>query len=69
MYTFYLIALIPAIIGAILFMFDKKINVWEWIGGTICAFIVSAIMHGIAFYGMTADIETLSGKIIRVSNC
>lgn len=63
---FYLIALIPCIIGTILWIFDKRINWMEWLGGTAMAFLVSAILHGMAIYGMTADIETWSGKITHV---
>jgi hypothetical protein len=62
-YLFYIIALIPAIIGAILFMCNKKVNGQEWLGGTVIAFLVSGIMHGIAIYSMTDDIECWSGKI------
>jgi len=63
MITFYFIALIPIIIGSILFMCKKTVCWQEWIGGTVCALLLSAIMHGIAFYGMTDDIECWSGKI------
>ncbi|MDD5015475.1 MAG: hypothetical protein PHW73_10355, partial [Atribacterota bacterium] len=68
MIGFYIISLIPITTGAILFCVSKKINVWEWIGGSACALLVSAIMHGIAFYGMTSDIETLSGQITHVAH-
>ena len=68
MYLFYIIALLPAIIGCLLFIFNKKISWKEWVGGTIIAFLTSAIIHGIAFYGVTADQETWSGKIIKVAH-
>jgi len=68
MIAFYLMALIPAIIGCILFMLNKKINWQEWLGGTAIAFLVSGIMHGIAFWGMTDDAETWSGKITHASH-
>jgi len=67
-YLFYLIALIPSIIGAVLFMNNKAVHWGEWIGGTAIAFLVSGIMHGIAIYSMSADIETWSGKITHVSH-
>ena len=68
MIAFYIIALIPAIIGCILFMLDKKINWQEWLCGTAIAFLVSGIMHGIAFWGMCVDQETWSGTITRASH-
>ena len=66
MYIFYLIALIPAIIGAILFMVRDEIDWREWLGGTAAAFAVSGILHLCAFCGMTADKETWSGRITHV---
>jgi hypothetical protein len=68
MIAFYAISLIPIIVGTILFCISNRVNWKEWIGGSACALLVSAIMHGIAFYGMTADIETLSGEITHVSH-
>jgi len=63
MFTFYFIALIPSIIGAILFMCHKKVVWQEWLGGTAIAFLTSAILHVCAIYNMTADQETWSGTI------
>jgi hypothetical protein len=68
-FLFYIIALIPAIIGAILFMFHRKVIWTEWLGGTAIAFIVSGIMHVIALLGQVDDIECWSGQIVYVSHC
>ena len=67
-YLFYVIATIPAVIGAILFMIHKDVVWQEWIGGTLLAFAVSGILHGVAIYSMTDDIECLSGKITHVTH-
>ena len=66
MWTFYIIALIPAIIGTILFMCNKNINWIEWLSGTAIAFLISGCMHLYAIHSMTADIQTLSGEITHV---
>jgi hypothetical protein len=66
--TFYLIALIPSIVGAILFICDRKINWMEWLGGTAIAFFISGIMHFIAINGMVKDVECWSGQITNVSH-
>jgi len=68
MYIFYLLALCPSIIGGILFIFNRRVVWQEWLCGTAIAFLVSGIMHGIALYGMCADIETWSGKITQTSH-
>lgn len=68
MYTFYIIALIPAIIGCILFIFNRNIHWQEWICGTICAFLVSGLIHIVAFHGITADLETWSGSITKIAH-
>ena len=65
-FTFYLIALIPSIVGCFLFMLNRRVNWQEWLFGTALAFLVSAIMHGFAIYGMTDDIQTLSGSITHI---
>jgi len=67
-YLFYLISLIPSILGTILFICNRKINWLECLGGTVVAFIVSGMMHGIAIWSMTDDIETLSGQITHVAH-
>jgi hypothetical protein len=61
----YLIALIPAIIGIILYICNKEITWFEWFGATIIAFLFSGIVHITSIYGMTRDIQTLSGQISR----
>lgn len=67
MWFFYLFALVPVTIGAILLWKNKEIVWQEWIIGTIVAFIVAGIMHFIAITGMTSDEETWSGVITKVS--
>lgn len=62
---FYFIALIPLIIGGILWIFNKHINVWEWAIGSALAFLTALIFQCIAVSGMTHDIETWSGQIIK----
>jgi hypothetical protein len=68
MYQLYAIALIPIIIGTILFIRSDKVVWLEWLGSTVLAFIICGIMHGIAIYGMTRDIETRSGEIVRTTH-
>ena len=63
MILFYIIAMIPILIGTIIFCVSEKINWWEWVLGSAIALLVSAIMHGIAIHSLTADIECWSGKI------
>ena len=68
MWFFYLFALVPLIIGLFIWIFNKNITWMEWLGGSLTAFILAGIIHGIAFYGMTDDIETWSGRIINTSH-
>lgn len=67
MLLFYVCALIPVAIGAILWWRDKEIVWWEWLIGSIAAFAVAGIMHAVAIIGMTADEETWSGQISKIS--
>lgn len=68
MYCFYLIALIPSLIGLALYLFlpNKRINFFEWLWGTAIAFVVAAIMHLCAYTGMTSDTEIWSGQVTQV---
>lgn len=68
MWFFYLFALVPVIIGAILLWKNKEIVWQEWIVGTVVAFFVAGLMHIIAITGMTSDEETWSGVITKVSH-
>lgn len=61
----YLIALIPAIVGIILYICDKEITWLEWLGSTAIAFLCSGLIHLVVITGMGRDIQTLSGQISR----
>lgn len=63
MYLFYLFALIPVLIGAGIWLFDRKVVWGEWAFGALLAFLVAGISHYAAIAGMTRDIETFSGQI------
>lgn len=68
MWLFYILALFPLIIGMFLWIFNKKITWGEWLGGSVAAFILALIMHGIAIVGLTDDIETWSGFITNIEH-
>lgn len=68
MILFYLLALVPIIIGAIVFIFTKTVNLWEWLGGSLVALFLAVIFHLIAAKGMTGDIQTISGQINSAIN-
>lgn len=68
MWVFYLCTLIPILIGLVLWWRDNEITLVEWLGASAACFVVAGIMHIIAFMGMTADTETWSGQITKVSH-
>ena len=61
--NFYLLAVIPLIIGGVIWIFTKKVNWIEWACGSAAAFVLAAIFHLISIHGMTGDVETWSGEI------
>ena len=63
MIFFYLIACSPLVLGAVQWIYSKKIVWWEWLAGTACAFLVSAICHICTIQSLTQDVETWSGQI------
>lgn len=67
MWTYYLIAIVPCIIGFIIKRFDDKVSYKEWISGSILAFIIAGVMHLCTIKGMLEDQETWSGQIINAT--
>lgn len=67
MWLMYLIALIPTVIGACLWIFSKEVIWWEWLVGTALAFVISVLVHIGVVSGMMRDTETWSGHVISVS--
>lgn len=66
MWIFYVLAILPVIAGAILWMLDKEIVWWEWLIGAAAAFALAGTFNLIAVYGMTSDTESWSGHITRI---
>lgn len=67
MIILYLLALIPAVIGAIFFATGKQVVWWEWLLGACVAFAFAGIFHACVMMGMTSDTETWSGHIINAT--
>lgn len=67
MYICYLIALIPVILGFVLWIRSPKINIQEWLVGSAVGFIISGIFHLFAVFGMTGDTQTVSGQINKAT--
>lgn len=65
MWIFYVIAIIPFLIGTAIFCVRKEVNWQEWIGTSASAFALAAMAHGMAIHGMTADHETWSGRMCK----
>ena len=63
MITAYCIAFIPAFIGCLLWVFSKKVVIWEWLVASGVAFLTALIFNVIAVYGMTHDQEVRSGYV------
>lgn len=59
----YLIALIPVVVGASLYIWRKEIVWWEWAISTVAGFLTALIFNCIAVAGMTTDFETWSGQV------
>ena len=63
--NFYLMAVIPLLVGGVIWIFSRKVNWIEWAIGSACAFALAGIFHLIAIHGMTGDTETWSGQIVH----
>lgn len=65
MFLLYLMALLPIVVGFIFWRHNKEIHVIEWLIGTAIAIIMVIAFHFIALAGMTSDVETWSGKLVK----
>lgn len=61
---FYALAVIPFLIGGLLWYSGKEVNWIEWIAGSLIGFAMAGIFHWIAMDSQTADIETWSGQLV-----
>jgi len=67
MWLLYIIALIPLIIGWIIFLVNKQITWKEWLIGSFLGFVCAGIFHIFALVGLTTDVETWSGQITKLN--
>jgi len=65
MWFFYVIAILPAIVGFILWVKNREVTWWEWLLGTGLAFALAITFQIIATLGATADTETWSGLLVK----
>ena len=62
MFLVYLLALIPIVIGGILWMCTRKVTWWEWLLSAVIGLTIAGIFHIWTIHTLTADIETWSGR-------
>lgn len=63
MHFFYLLALLPLIVGFFIWYNNQEVNWIEWLAASAVAFLLAGIFHALAIHGMTRDVETWSGYI------
>jgi hypothetical protein len=68
MWVFWICALIPIAIGAVLLWRNHQVVWWEWLIGTVVALLTAGIMQMIALAGQTTDFESVSGEIVKVAH-
>lgn len=64
----YFLALIPVIIGGVIWVLNKQVNWIEWAGGAGAAFLLAAFIHLIGVYSIPSDTQTVSGQIIQAKH-
>lgn len=59
----YLIALLPAVAGAIQWVTSHKVVWWEWLAGSALGFALAGGFHVVLINSMGKDVETWSGRV------
>ena len=68
MWLCYLIACLPMIFGAVMWIRRSEITFGEWALAAGAGFLVALICHVSALWGMTADTETWSGHVLDATH-
>lgn len=68
MWFFYFFAIIPAVVGALLWVRSKEVVWWEWLVGSGVGFLLAGIFHLTSFCAVTGDTETWSGRVISAAH-
>lgn len=62
-WTLYIIAILPLLIGGVFWITNKEVTWLEWIISSVISFAIAGIVHMCAVSSLTADVETWSGQI------
>lgn len=65
---FYLVALIPIIFGAILWITNRHIVWKEWLGGAVISLVIASGFHAVSVLSLGMDKETWSGQVSSVTH-
>lgn len=65
---FYLVALLPLIVGAVLVAWHREVHWLEFIGSSALAFFLAGMFHAIAIRSQVGDYETWSGQIVSATH-
>jgi len=68
MWFFWVFALLPLAIGAVVWIKNKEVTWWEWAIASAIGFAMALIFQLVATFGMTTDIETWSGHAIKATH-
>jgi hypothetical protein len=63
----YLFALVPTVIGVILWLMNKRVVLWEVLLVTVVCFATAASFNYFAIKGMTDDVQTFSGRVCNAT--
>ena len=69
MWSYYVLALIPVLGGAVLWLGTRRITFSEWMRGVLLGFLIAGGFHACTMLSQTIDWKTVSGFAIAVAHC
>jgi hypothetical protein len=68
MIFFYSLAMVPILVGLVLWAKNREVIWWEWLASSALAFLMAGLFHWMAIQAQCRDHETFSGRMVYATH-